>query len=810
MESLDSLRAERKAFVEHFRASGEFDAQRARELERKLARLAQQSQGALQATALYELATVQRMSGRFDAAIDTYGIAAESAVAARLDEVAFDAWIGIARAHAYGTRDHGAAAAALARAREAAGNTQTQKQRYEIADYASQLESGRGELEAALVNALEANRLAADRSERFYAQLDAADALQKLAESCDYRQLIDARTVSEGGDGYGACRRAVDAAQRYYEAARKTATELGWGHLVKEVDGFLSRLRARRFLIEQRPLPKQLTETFTAQNASDVVVTDEFAAGASELSELSALAGLIGTVVKDEKTDDPRSLYLLGLRADLEGDSASAFRFFQRAVDALERERSSLFDLRRRGTVVENRPELVRDLGLRLLALGRLDEAFQAFESIRARGLGELAAILELARFTEAERNWLAALAQVQSQESMILRALVESTIAGTDSDRTASRLERLEQTRAQHRELLASPPSASTLSRLRSDLGTFTTLDELRAEARASKIPVLLYWTTQANVLVWVITPTTMTVKTVFLPDVALNDKVNRLTESVRQSNVEYDQKAARELYAYLIAPFESLLEGEQILVVPQGSLVTLPFEALVNARTSRFLAQDRAVSYAPSATFAARALARKPSAVKKIKVIYDPEVEVLTGEVAGLGKVPSLALEASASSSLSAASALRLLGGSEGVHVLLHGEFDPWDPLQSHLKLGNQGLSREENQITAAELLAVDWQNTHAAVFSACEGARVNIRISNEVFGLSWAPLVGGVENVVMSRWRVSAKSNAAWMGHFYASLAFGRTSPARAAATAMRAMIDEGVRHPFAWAGPQVFGR
>ena len=89
------------------------------------------------------------------------------------------------------------------------------------------------------------------------------------------------------------------------------------------------------------------------------------------------------------------------------------------------------------------------------------------------------------------------------------------------------------------------------------------------------------------------------------------------------------------------------------------------------------------------------------------------------------------------------------------------------------------------------------------------------MNRRISNEVYGLSWAPLVGGAEHAVLSRWRVLSSSNADWMVRFYGSLTSGTSSPARAAAAAARGLIategsDPSYADPFYWAGPQVFGR
>jgi CHAT domain-containing protein len=83
------------------------------------------------------------------------------------------------------------------------------------------------------------------------------------------------------------------------------------------------------------------------------------------------------------------------------------------------------------------------------------------------------------------------------------------------------------------------------------------------------------------------------------------------------------------------------------------------------------------------------------------------------------------------------------------------------------------------------------------------------MNVRISNEVYGLSWALLVGGADAVVLSRWRVQGSSSADWMARFYGSLVAGLGSPALAAADTMRQMIRGG-QTPFHWAAPQVFGR
>ena len=71
------------------------------------------------------------------------------------------------------------------------------------------------------------------------------------------------------------------------------------------------------------------------------------------------------------------------------------------------------------------------------------------------------------------------------------------------------------------------------------------------------------------------------------------------------------FDQLSARELYLYLVAPFEDLLSDvKALMIVPQGPIVGLPFEALVDTGSGGFLIDRWAVSYAPNATMALTAL--------------------------------------------------------------------------------------------------------------------------------------------------------------------------------------------------------
>ncbi len=566
----------------------------------------------------------------------------------------------------------------------------------------------------------------------------------------------------------------------------------------------------RIFLIDKKASIENLSEAgvFNAQDVRDVLVNDNFSSGGSELIGNFLLGTLIDEVTLESQTNDPRSIYLRGIKADLDNEPARALEYYKRAANLLSAERSSMFDFRQRGTVVENRAELFRDLGLRLLSFKKYDEAYAVFESVRSRGLGGLAAAFSENKFTQAERKWIADLVQLDSLASAKQNVLVETTIAGIEHSRSFEILDELNHIKEQRQERKEQAQFQAVLTKLASVEYTLPTMTQLKNIVDKTNIPVLLYWVTHTNVVVWVISPKGIDVKAVFLPEVAVIDKVNKLLTSVTSKNQAFDEKSAKELFTYLIKPFANFITQNQVVVIPQGPLVGLPFESLIDAESGKFLAENLSVSYAPNAAIALRMLRSQLPKVSNISAIYDEAIDKRTQEILKIMGLGSFQASAQPSKEMSVEEIIDHLGKSENVHVLLHGEYDYDDPLQSYITTSEE--PRYRKPITAAELLAVDWRNTQLAVFSSCEGALVKTRISNEIFGISWALLAGGVDHVVLSRWRVNETSNANWMETFYQNLATGKASPALAANAAMREMINGAQQHPYYWAGPQIFGR
>ena len=77
---------------------------------------------------------------------------------------------------------------------------------------------------------------------------------------------------------------------------------------------------------------------------------------------------------------------------------------------------------------------------------------------------------------------------------------------------------------------------------------------------------------------------------------DPARRERCKQLTgRTVSDSDpLPFDLAKAHDLYATLLGPFESLLRGKRLLIVPSGPLTTLPFEVLVTERPPTAIPSD------------------------------------------------------------------------------------------------------------------------------------------------------------------------------------------------------------------------
>ena len=298
-------------------------------------------------------------------------------------------------------------------------------------------------------------------------------------------------------------------------------------------------------------------------------------------------------------------------------------------------------------------------------------------------------------------------------------------------------------------------------------------------------------------------------------------------LRERLATRDMEFAEPAAR-LYRALLAPArEALSRARRVVIVPDGPLWELPFQAL-RSPAGRFLIEDVAVSYAPSLSVLRDMRARRrqagradaallalgnpdlgagarrgpPSALMSSSLEPLPETETQVREIARLYEPGTAVVKVGAAARESwlkaEAPRYRIL------HLATHGVLDDASPLYSELVLAAPAPGdHDDGLLEAREILDLDL-GADLTVLSACETGRGGARAGEGLIGMTWAFFVAGCPTSVASQWKVEAASTTRLMVAFHRELRGGH-APAEALRLAALAQLRRrDRRHPFYWAG------
>lgn len=439
------------------------------------------------------------------------------------------------------------------------------------------------------------------------------------------------------------------------------------------------------------------------------------------------------------------------------------------------------------------------------------DRAFRTMERAKARGLLDLLRTSVSARSTKEEDAALDALysldpsqpdyadkrAALEKKYLDLRRARVDAAVAGMSPGRDA-------------------PASA------------VTTLADV-AKVLPKKTVMFEFALGDSSSLLWVIDRDRRQMYA--LPARAeIESQVRRFRDTIAQAGKgDADMLAsARSLYQTLLAPGQERLDKAQtIIVVPDGALFELPFDALIRGDAQPgvpishqwFVARKWMTVYAPSATVYVRlrSSARAQKYARDLFAVGNPDFSGLVTTAADpLAPLPFAQEEVDAIGAKVKPDRRTILTGQAAseaavkqelrtesprvVHLATHGLVNATEPARSSVALAPG--SGEDGFFHTLEIISTP-TNSDLVVMSACESARGFVSRGEGVVGLSRAFLGAGAESVVASLWSVSDESTAELMRSFYDRM-FGKKEPAsRALRDARIALLDsEKFSHPFFW--------
>jgi CHAT domain-containing protein len=289
-----------------------------------------------------------------------------------------------------------------------------------------------------------------------------------------------------------------------------------------------------------------------------------------------------------------------------------------------------------------------------------------------------------------------------------------------------------------------------------------------------------------------------------------ALEKDVAAFREQLSARDLSYRTSAAA-LYRKLMGPAADELRGKSTLVlVPDGALWNLPFQALVRPDGAHML-ERQTIFYTPSLTFLRQDRRAAGSAARELLAMGNP----------GTANLPNAAREVRSLARLYDARGALALTGAEAtkaawmqdapnsrvLHLATHGVLNAENPMYSWLALAPEGKDASADTLEAREIVPL---NLHAdlAVLSACETGRGKVLAGEGLVGMSWAFLAAGTRTTVVSQWKVESASTTDLMLAFHRNLKeMGRARSLREAMLATMRTPEH--RHPYYWAGFVMIG-
>lgn len=650
-------------------------------------------------------------------------------------------------------------------------------------------------------------------------------------------------------------RRALAIKERVAPGSVEVATGLvNLGDLARD-RGDLAGARAR---FEQA---RQLLETVSPGGVDLATVVGDLADLADltgerpQAEQLATRALALVEAVAPDSDAHASALRRLGRLAVRAGQPARAVSFFARAITALEAQ------VARVGGSAEARSGFVGqahgfyvDYIDALMADGQAVAAFDALERSRARGLlmmlGERDLVLDAelpSELRQAARDL-----DVQYDQAQAALADLHPATDAAEIDRLQLRLRDLRESRSRLVDRLraTSPrlsavryPQPLTLPGVQQALDAGTVMLSYEVGTNESRVFVAGRPADGA--------PASFQAHTIAIGEAALRADVTALRRQIeRQAEPgavpsQAYLEVAQRLYDRLVAPAEATLANAQrVLIVADGPLHSLPFDALVRPASAspdrpwQYLVEWKPIHTTLSATvYDELRKAPRPAASTATLVAFGDPQYATAGEVATtpawrsllrggdtLQALPATRTEVDALARIFRGSAttyvgadatearVKTIGQARYVHFATHGLIDPRSPLNSALALaapGDRRAGQENGLLQAWEIFEQFRLDADMVTLSACETALGAELAGEGLIGLTRAFHYAGARSVLASLWRVADDSTTRLMTRVYEHLKAGLTKD-EALQRAQRELIAQpDTSAPFHWAAFSLSG-
>ena len=458
-----------------------------------------------------------------------------------------------------------------------------------------------------------------------------------------------------------------------------------------------------------------------------------------------------------------------------------AVESYRNSISIIEKIRGNLTIDEFKSIYFDNKREVYDRLLRILLKMNKPVESFQVSEQARARAFYDILANKKI-DFKGSLPGDLISLEQAKRIEIQKLYKLLQKGDVSTfgESESRASGLRQLREAlvsaQSEYEDIiqkikLHSPAYAEMVSAQPvnpSDLRSI--LDDNSA--------VLAYWISSNELIIWFITRSDIICREIPVNDQYLGSIIEKARMAIESDSPLNELKAPLKLlYSMLIAPVESNLgHFRNLVIIPNGSLHFLPFQALVDSHED-YLVQNHNIIYEPSASVFMICENRKGSAGSRFMgmALSDLSIEGkagLPGTDEELRKIlPLFPDNLSAFGKQGTETFVKKNAGNFNfIHFATHGSYNYDQPLYSYLLF--PASDEDDGRLNVYEVFGLNLKAS-LVTLSACETGLGNLSRGDEIVGLSRAFLFAGSSSVIVSLWAVADYPTSILMASFYKNL-------------------------------------
>ncbi len=293
----------------------------------------------------------------------------------------------------------------------------------------------------------------------------------------------------------------------------------------------------------------------------------------------------------------------------------------------------------------------------------------------------------------------------------------------------------------------------------------------------------------------------------------------------------------AAYSLYSTFLLPVQDMIEGKKLLIIPDGEIGYIPFEALLTElpsgetmeyRTLPYLIYKYRTNYSYSATLFFDDDSKRETAEQQL-LAFAPTYENM-GEI-NAEKFPAnrdfstnlvplrfISTEIQSISEILDCEAYEGYAATEQVfkdeapnfdilHLAMHTMINDENPLYSQLvfTLNNDTLEDNDGLLNAYEIYNMQL-SARMAVLSACNTGYGKLQKGEGIMSMARGFIFAGVPSIIMTLWAVEDQSGSILMSKFYKNLVGGMEIDEALQEAKLQYLIeaDQLGAHPYLWSG------